>query len=70
MAGKHSHPGYKDPLKGFVDRFSYFNCPENKKKIRGKYAVIAIPYEETSPETAKPLHLPVSMVVVYYKEEY
>ena len=40
-------------LKGFVDRFSYFNCPENRAKIRGKSAVIAIPYEEKSPENAK-----------------
>jgi multimeric flavodoxin WrbA len=38
-------------MKGFIDRFVYFNCPENREKIRGKSAVIAIPFEETNPET-------------------
>ena len=39
-------------MKAFIDRFVYFNCPENREKIRGKSAVIAVPYEEESPETA------------------
>ena len=39
-------------MKGFIDRFVYFNCPENRKKIRGKPAVLAIPFEEEDPETA------------------
>ena len=42
-------------MKGFIDRFVYFNCPENRMKIRGKEAVLAVPYEEESPETAAPL---------------
>ncbi len=42
-------------MKGFVDRFVYFNCPENRAKVRGKRAAIAIPYEEQSAETAEPV---------------
>jgi len=44
-------------MKAFIDRFVYFNCPENREKIRGKSAVIAVPYEEDDPETAKPLEM-------------
>ena len=32
-------------MKGFIDRFVYFNCPENHEKIMGKSAVIVIPFE-------------------------
>ncbi len=39
-------------MKGFIDRFVYFNCAANRKKIRGKSAVIAVPFEEENPETA------------------
>ena len=39
-------------LKGFVARLVFFNCPENREKIRGKKAIIAIPFEEENPETA------------------
>lgn len=39
-------------MKGFIDRFVYFNCPENRLKVRGKSAGIAVPYEEESPQTA------------------
>jgi multimeric flavodoxin WrbA len=42
-------------MKGFIDRFVYFNCPENRAKIRGKLAAIAVPYEEESYETAAPV---------------
>jgi len=42
-------------MKGFIDRFVYFNCPENRTKVRGKLAAIAVPYEEESPETAEPV---------------
>ena len=42
-------------MKGFIDRFVYFNCPENRPKIKGKSAVIAIPYEEESLDTVAPL---------------
>jgi len=37
-------------MKGFIDRFAYFNCPENRVKIRGKSAVIAVPFEEEDPQ--------------------
>ena len=42
-------------MKGFIDRFIYFNCPENRIKIKGKSAVIAIPFEEENPQTVAPL---------------
>ena len=44
-------------MKAFIDRFVYFNCPANRQKIRGKSAVIAIPYEEEGLETAVPLEM-------------
>jgi len=42
-------------MKGFIDRFVYFNCPKNRAKIRGKSAVIAVPFEEENIETARPV---------------
>jgi multimeric flavodoxin WrbA len=42
-------------MKAFIDRFVYFNCPANRKKIRGKRAAIVIPFEENDPETAFPV---------------
>jgi multimeric flavodoxin WrbA len=42
-------------MKTFIDRFVYFNCPENRAKIRGKLAVIAVPFEEENLATAAPL---------------
>ena len=39
-------------MKAFIDRFVYFNCPENRAKVRNKPAVTAVPYEEDSPEMA------------------
>lgn len=42
-------------MKCLIDRFVYFNCPENRTKIKGKNAVLAIPFEEDDPETAAPL---------------
>ena len=42
-------------MKAFIDRFVYFNCPENREKIKGKSAVIAVPFEEENPETARPV---------------
>jgi multimeric flavodoxin WrbA len=35
-------------MKCFIDRFVYFNCPEHRAKIRGKSAVLAIPFESVS----------------------
>jgi multimeric flavodoxin WrbA len=42
-------------MKAFIDRFVYFNCPENRAKIKGKKAVIVIPFEEENPDTARPV---------------
>ena len=42
-------------MKGFIDRFVYFNCPQNRARIKGKAAVIAVPFEEEDPETVAPL---------------
>jgi len=42
-------------MKCFIDRFVYFNCPENRAKIRGKKAVLAIPLEEENPDTVRPV---------------
>jgi multimeric flavodoxin WrbA len=39
-------------MKCFIDRFVYFNCPENREKIRTKPVALAIPFEEEDPETA------------------
>jgi multimeric flavodoxin WrbA len=39
-------------MKGFVDRFVYFNSPENRARIRGKSAALAVPFEEEDPEAA------------------
>lgn len=42
-------------IKAFIDRFVYFNRPENREKIKDLKAVIAIPFEDETLETAKPL---------------
>ena len=39
-------------MKCFIDRFVFFNCPQNRAKIRGKSAVVAVPFEEEDPRTA------------------
>lgn len=39
-------------MKCFIDRFVYFNCPENRAKIRGRSAIIAVPFEEENLKTA------------------
>jgi multimeric flavodoxin WrbA len=39
-------------MKCFIDRFTYFNCPENRAKIRGKTAALALPFEEDNIKTA------------------
>lgn len=48
-------------MKGFIDRFVYFNCPGNRAKIRDKTAVIAVPFEERRYETA-------DMVVKFFEK--
>jgi len=42
-------------MKALIDRLVYFNCPENRPKIRGKAAALAIPFEEESPQAAEPV---------------
>jgi len=39
-------------IKAFLDRFVYFNCPENREHIKGKPAVLAVPCEEADPAAA------------------
>jgi len=40
-------------MKAFIDRFVFFNCPETRVKIKGKKAIIAVPFEEENPDTAR-----------------
>jgi multimeric flavodoxin WrbA len=42
-------------MKAFIDRFVYFNGDKNRKKIQGKLAVIAVPFEEENDETVEPV---------------
>jgi multimeric flavodoxin WrbA len=42
-------------MKGFIDRFVYFNCEANRPMIRGKRAVVAIVLEETHEQTWRPV---------------
>jgi multimeric flavodoxin WrbA len=42
-------------MKAFLDRFVYFNSPENRAKIVGKSAVLVAPFEEEDVEAAAPL---------------
>jgi multimeric flavodoxin WrbA len=39
-------------IKALVDRFVYFNCPENQPQVRGKQAALTVPFEQETPETA------------------
>jgi len=40
-------------MKALIDRFVYFNCPENRQKIKGLSAVLAVPFEEDDLETSR-----------------
>jgi multimeric flavodoxin WrbA len=40
-------------MKAFIDRFVYFNCPENRQQIKGLTAALAVPFEEDDLETAE-----------------
>jgi multimeric flavodoxin WrbA len=40
-------------MKAFIDRFVYFNCLENRQKIKGLSAALAVPFEEDDLETAR-----------------
>ncbi|MBN1998954.1 flavodoxin family protein [candidate division KSB1 bacterium] len=39
-------------MKCFVDRLVYYNCPQNREKMRKKQAVLVIPFEENDLKTA------------------
>ncbi len=40
-------------MKAFIDRFVYFNCEENRAKIKNKSVAIAVPFEDEDSETAR-----------------
>jgi multimeric flavodoxin WrbA len=40
-------------MKAFIDRFVYFNCPQNRKKIRDKRVAVVIPFEEEKMDTGE-----------------
>lgn len=42
-------------IKLFLDRFVFFNSPDNRKKIKNKSVVIVVPFEEDNFETVAPL---------------
>ncbi|MHC4519707.1 MAG: flavodoxin family protein [Planctomycetota bacterium] len=42
-------------MKAFIDRFVYFNCPENRAGIIGKRAAVAIVLEEQNEATWQPV---------------
>ncbi len=42
-------------MKGFIDRFVYFNCEANRPMIRDKRAAVAIVLEETHEQTWRPV---------------
>ena len=52
-------------MKAFIDRFVYFNCPENRAKIQGKHAALVAPFEDDDLETARPLVEMFSMGLEY-----
>jgi multimeric flavodoxin WrbA len=42
-------------MKAFIDRFVYFNCPENRQGVAGKSAAVVVPFEEEDESTGQPL---------------
>jgi multimeric flavodoxin WrbA len=40
-------------MKCFIDRFVYFNGPATRKMVKGKHAVIAVPFEDNKLDTAE-----------------
>ena len=40
-------------MKAFLDRFVYYNCPENRQLLKGKSAILVTPFEEKKEETAR-----------------
>ena len=42
-------------MKCFLDRFVYFTCPANRKKIQKKIGVLAVPFGDTAEAAADPV---------------
>ncbi len=42
-------------MKAFIDRFVFFNCTENREKIKNKSAVIVVPFEDKDMDTVRPV---------------
>jgi len=42
-------------MKGFLDRFVYFNCEPHRALVRGKPVALVVPFEDEDLETARPL---------------
>ena len=42
-------------MKAFIDRFVYFNCPQNRPQVRGKRAAVALALEEETEATWRPV---------------
>ncbi|MEN6566086.1 MAG: flavodoxin family protein [Veillonellales bacterium] len=42
-------------MKGFMDRFVYYNCDCNRRWVKGKKVLLAIPFEDANRETAEPV---------------
>ncbi len=42
-------------MKAMIDRFVYFNSPENRNMVAGKDTAVVVPLEETDPETWAPV---------------
>lgn len=42
-------------MKGFLDRFVLFNCPENRDMVLGMTSILAVPFEDSGLETPAPL---------------
>lgn len=40
-------------MKGFLDRFVFFNGPETRKQVRGKKVALVVPFEESDPSVAE-----------------
>lgn len=42
-------------MKAFIDRFVYFNCPENRPQVQGKKVLVAVVLEEDKETTWRPV---------------
>ena len=56
-------------MKAFLDRFVYFTCDENRPKIKGKKAVLVVPFEDDDIGTAAPLKSMFEMSFQYLEME-